>query len=128
MGDAISCNQIARAVFEYVRDRVYCINAMKWVISLCVLSILLTVIDGAVHLVETTTTADVLSKLSPEYAGTKQVRRALAAQTVWTLASGWVVLSQIAIIVLITTRTNRPVHPQQTDRMPRRRQVVQPTR
>lgn len=115
------------AVFEYVRDRVYCINAMKWVISLCVLSILLTVIDGAVHLVETSTTADVLSKLSPEYAGTKQVRRALAAQTVWTLASAWVVLSQIAIIVLITTRSSsRTERPGGTERMPSRR-VAQST-
>ena len=72
-----------------------------WVVWLSVITILLTVADCAVHIVEVTTTADVMRRLSPDYAGITELRRAFAAQWVWTAISAWVVLSQIGIIVIV---------------------------
>lgn len=75
-------------------------KASAWVIWLSVISIVLTFLDCTVHIVETTTTADVLSRLTPEYSGITDVRRAMAAQSVWTAASAWIVLSQLGIIFI----------------------------
>ena len=72
-----------------------------WVVWLSVITILLTVADLSVHIVEVTTTADVLGRLSPDYSGITELRRAFAAQWVWTAVSAWIVLSQIGIIIIV---------------------------
>jgi hypothetical protein len=76
-------------------------KASGWVVWLSVITILLTAADCAVHIVEVTTTADVLGRLSPDYSGITDLRRAFAAQSVWTAVSGWIILSQLGIIVMI---------------------------
>ena len=72
-----------------------------WVIWLSVITILLTVADCAVHIVEVTTTADVLGRLNPDFSGITELRRAFAAQRIWTAVSAWIILSQIGIIVIV---------------------------
>ena len=76
-------------------------KASVWVVWLSVITILLTAADCAVHIVEVTTTADVLSRLSPGFSGITELRRAFAAQSVWTAVSGWIILSQLGIIVMM---------------------------
>jgi len=79
-----------------------------WVVWLSIITILLTVADCAVHIVEVTTTADVLGRLNPEYTGITDLRRAFAAQRVWTAASAWIILSQIGIIVIVARLKGAP--------------------
>jgi len=77
-----------------------------WVVWLSIITILLTVADCAVHIVEVTTTADVLGRLNPEYSGITDLRRAFAVQSVWTAVSAWIILSQIGIIVIVARLKN----------------------
>jgi hypothetical protein len=71
---------------------------MKWVIWLSVLTILLMTADGIVHIVEWTTTGDVLRRVSPGMSGVAEIRQTLVAQTAWTAVALWVIVSQAGII------------------------------
>ena len=70
---------------------------MKWVIWLSVLTVVLTIADIFVHISETGSPA---KGVTSEFAGISDLRGALATQAVWTAAAGWIVMSQIGIIVL----------------------------
>jgi hypothetical protein len=71
---------------------------MKWVMWLSLMTILLTAADGVVHIVEWTTTGDLLWRLSSGASGIAELRETLAAQTVWMAVSAWIVVSQIGIV------------------------------